>query len=98
MTQRMSTKDARERFDELTRRVHETQELLILEEQGKPFVAVIGEDDLNLLSRARTWELRNEFSRRAKLTGEPGGSEEDEQRVVREVREDREKWFRERHV
>jgi len=51
MTRRVSAREARSRFAELTDRVRYTGEPVIVEKQGQPFVALISLGDLDALER-----------------------------------------------
>jgi prevent-host-death family protein len=98
MTKRVSARDARSRFAELTDRVRYTGEPVIVEKQGQPFVALISLEDLDALERLRARERQEEFSRRAALAArEIEGLEPSEEEIVEAVKRTREAVYRERY-
>ena len=60
MARRVSAREARARFAELTDRVRYAGESVIIEKQGEPFVAVVSLEDFALIERLRPLEtIRN---------------------------------------
>lgn len=98
MVRRISAREARTRFAELTDRVRYTGEPIIVEKQGQPFVAVVTVDDLEAFQRLRIRERQDEFrrlaARAARETPEPEPTEEE---IIQAVRETREELYRERY-
>jgi prevent-host-death family protein len=99
MARRISARDARAHFAELTDEVRYTGEPVIVEKQGRAFVAVISIDDLERLERFRKESPRqtltlgkDEATKEYYLRPEP----EDEE-IVQEVKRTREELFRERY-
>jgi prevent-host-death family protein len=91
MARRVSAREARARFAELTDRVRYTGESVIVEKQGQPFVAVVSLEDFAVLERLRHREGATEFSRRAThAASEVGGPEPTEEEVVAAVKRARE--------
>jgi prevent-host-death family protein len=98
MPKRVSAREARARFAELTDRVHYTGERVIVEKQGRPFVALVGMEDLDALERLRVRERQAEFARRAAAAArESGGPEPTEQQIVEAVKGTRESIYREHY-
>jgi len=98
MTRRVSAREARSRFAELTDRVRYTGEPVIVEKQGQPFVALISVNDLDALERWRAHERQEDFSRRAaRAAREVGGPEPTEEEIVQAVKATREAAYRERY-
>ncbi len=98
MTRRVSAREARSRFAELTDRVRYTGEPVIVEKQGQPFVALISVEDLDALERLRAHERQEDFSRRAaRAAREAGVAEPSEQEIVQAVQATREAAYRERY-
>lgn len=98
MTRRVSAREARSRFAELTDRVRYTGEPVIVEKQGQPFVALISVEDLDALERLRAHERQEDFSQRAaRAAREAGGPEPSEQEIVQAVKATREAAYRERY-
>lgn len=98
MTKRVSAKEARSHFAELTDRVRYTGEPVIVEKQGQPFVAVVSLDDLETLERLRREEGANEFARlAAEAAKETTGPEPSESEIVEAVKRTRELLYRERY-
>ena len=94
----VSAREARARFAELTDRVRYSGESVIVEKQGKPFVALVSLEDLALLERLRRDEGIAEFTRlAARAALEAGGPEPTEEEIVAAVRRTREEMYRERH-
>lgn len=65
MARRVSAREARAQFAELTDRVRYTGEPVIVEKQGRPFVAVVSLNDLEAVERLRRERRTDEFSRLA---------------------------------
>jgi prevent-host-death family protein len=81
MTRRVSAREARQHFAELTDRVCYTGEAVVIEKQGRPCVAVISMEDFALLPQVREEErLRQEEERLRQ-------EEEYEGRIVHAVKE-----------
>lgn len=98
MTRRVSAREARARFAELTDRVRYTGEPVIVEKGGQPFVALVSLEDLDALERLRARERQEEFTRRAaRAAREAGGPEPSEEEIVRAVKATREAAYRERY-
>ncbi len=99
MTRRsISAREARARFAELTDRVRYTGEPVVVEKQGKPFVAVVRVEDLDALERLRIPERRAEFTRLAGLAAEEaGGPAPSEEEMIEAVKLTREAIYRERY-
>jgi prevent-host-death family protein len=98
MSERVSARDARARFAELTDRVKYTGEPVIVEKQGRPFVAVIRAEDLERVEHLLTEERQAGFSRLAAEAADgeqPSGPSDDE--IVEAVRLTREALYRERY-
>lgn len=94
----ISAREARARFAELTDRVRYSGESVIVEKQGKPFVAVVSIEDFALLERLRREEETAEFSRlAARAARQVGGPEPTEGEIVAAVKRTREEIYRERH-
>ncbi len=98
MTRRVSSREARSHFAELTDRVRYTGEPVIVEKQGQPFVAVVSIDDLDALERVRRERAAREFTRlAAQAAREVQGPEPSEEEIVEAVRRTREDLYRERY-
>jgi prevent-host-death family protein len=89
MAKRISARDARAHFAELTDEVRYTGEPVIVEKQGRPFVAVVSLEDLAKLGHIRPLDA-DEAQRDYYTSPEP----EDEQ-IVREVKRTRRELYRE---
>ena len=90
MPRRVSAREARTRFAELTDRVHHTGEPVIVEKQGRPFVALISLEDLDALERLRGQQRQAQFSRlSARAAEEAGGPEPSEEEIVQAVKDTR---------
>ena len=97
MSERISAREARTRFAELTNRVKYTGEPVIVEKQGHPFVAVIRAEDLELVERLLTAERQRGFSRlAADAAAEGEHPEPSEDEIVEAVRVTRDALYRER--
>ena len=98
MAGRVSAREARARFAEITDRVRYTGEPVIVEKQGRPFVALVTLEDLDALERLRRDRRTAEFSRlAAQAAREVGGTEPSEEEIVAAVRRTRESLYRERY-
>jgi len=98
MTKRMSAREARARFAEMTDQVRYTGEPIVIEKQGRPFVAVIRVDDLDDFERVRREKAFSEFTRLAKKAAkEDPGPELTEEEIVEAVKATREEIYRERY-
>ena len=98
MSTRVSAREARARFAELTNQVRYTGEPVIVEKQGRPFVAVVRVDDLDALQRLRARERQAEFTKlSARAAGEAPGPEPTEEEIVQAVKETREAIYRDRY-
>lgn len=98
MTRRISSRQARTHFAELTDRVRYTGEPVIVEKQGHPFVAVVSMDDLDALERLRREAAAAEFTLLASQAArEIQGSEPTEDEIVEAVKRTREELYRERY-
>ena len=94
----ISAREARTRFAELTDQVRYTGEPVIVEKQGRPFVALVSLDDLAEVERARRGKASAEFSRlAARAAREIGGPEPSEETIVAAVQRTREAMYRERY-
>lgn len=90
----VSAREARARFAEITDRVRYSGESVIVEKQGKPFVAVVSIEDFALLERLRRDEGITEFSRLAERAArEGGGPEPTEEEIVAAVKRTREDLY-----
>jgi prevent-host-death family protein len=99
MIRHVSAREARSQFAELTDRVRYTGEPVIVEKNGKPYVAVVSIQDLeNLEDLRRRQNARDEFTRLAKKAAleatDPEPTEED---IVEAVKRTREEMYRERY-
>ena len=99
MTARISAREARARFAEITDRVHYTGEPMIVEKQGRPFVALVRAEDLAQLERAQREAHWAEFVRLAKTAAEARGDEAEptDEEIVAAVKKTREEIYRERY-
>lgn len=99
MAKRVSAREARARFAELTDRVRYTGEPVIVEKQGQPFVAVVTLDDFDILERLRREKAAAEFTHLAsRAAREVGGPEPSEEQIVEAVKRTREALYRERYA
>lgn len=97
MGEHVSARDARARFAELTDRVKYTGEPVIVEKQGRPFVALIRFEDLELVERLLDTERQAGLSRlAAEAATEHTGPEPSEEEIAEAVRVTRELIYRER--
>ena len=98
MARRVSAREARAQFAELTDRVRYTGEPVIVEKQGRPFVALVSLDDLEAVERLRRERRSDAFSRlAAEAARQSGGSEPTEEEIVGAVRHTREALYREQY-
>jgi prevent-host-death family protein len=87
MVRRVSVREARVRFAELTDRVLYTGEPVIVEKQGQAFVALISLEDLNALQRLQGQQRQAKFSGLAgRAAQEAGGLEPSEEEIVQAVK------------
>jgi prevent-host-death family protein len=98
MARRVSAKDARMRFAEITNRVHYTGEPIILEKQGHPFVAVVSLEDLDKVERLRRGAAASEFERLAREASRSSPAEPSEEEIVAAVNRTRRELYRERYA
>jgi prevent-host-death family protein len=98
MIKRVSAREARSHFAEITDRVRYTGEPVIVEKQGQPFVAVVSLDDFDALERLRQEKPATEFARlaaeAAHHTKDPEPTEEE---IAEAVKRTREALYRERY-
>lgn len=97
MSERVSAREARSRFAEITDRVRYTGEPVIVEKQGKPFVAVVSMDDLDVLERLRAHQRDAAFVQRSARAARRRGEEQTEDEIVEAVKKTRESLYRERY-
>ena len=98
MTKRISAREARTRFAEVTDRVRYTGEPVIVEKQGQPFVALVSLEDLDVLEQRRREKAAAEFTRQeAQAAQEVKGPEPREEEIVEAVKRTREALYRERY-
>ncbi len=98
MTRRVSAREARARFAEITDRVRYTGEPVIVEKQGQPFVALVSLEEFDVLDRLRREKATAAFTGlAAKAAREAGGPEPSEEEIVAAVRRTREDLYRERY-
>lgn len=99
MTRRVSAREARVRFAEITDRVRYTGEPVIVEKQGQPFVALVSLDDLDILERLRREKAAAAFTQlagqAAREVGEAGPSDEE---IVAAVKRTRDALYQERYA
>ena len=98
MTQRISAREARSRFAEITDSVRYTGKPVIVEKQGRPFVAVISIEDLDALEQVRGERMANEFTRRAAEAAATAPEPPSEEEIVEALKKTREAIFRERYA
>jgi len=97
VAKRVSAREARGHFAEITDRVRYTGESVIVEKQGQPFVALVSLEDFAVLERLRRGERAAEFSRlAAQAAREVSGPEPTEEEIVSVVKRTREELYRER--
>lgn len=97
MAKRVSSRDARANFAELTDRVRYTGEPVIVEKQGQPFVAVVSLDDFDALERLRHQKATDEFTRLAAEAAREDDGEPSDEEIVESVKQTREAIYRERY-
>ncbi len=98
MSERISARDARARSAELIDRVKYTGEPIIVEKQGRPFVAVIRAEDLERVERLLAAERQAGFSRlAAEAADDEQSSSPSDEEIVEAVRLTREALYRERY-
>src|SRR6266536_1663957 len=96
MARRVSAREARARFAELTDRVRYTGEPVIVEKQGRAFVALVSLEDFDAVERLRRDRRAAEFSRlAARAAREVGGPEPSEEEITAAVNRTREALHRE---
>jgi prevent-host-death family protein len=96
---RISARQARSSFAEITDRVHYTGEPVIVDKQGQPFVAVVSLEDLDEVRRLRASRRQDEFTRLAAAAArEHSGSEPSDDEIVNSVKRTREAIHRERYA
>ena len=99
MTRRVSAREARARFAELTDRVRYTGEPVIVEKQGTPFVAFVSLGDLDIVERLRREKAAGEFTRLAiEASLSIRGPEPTDDEIVEAVKRTREEIYRERYA
>jgi prevent-host-death family protein len=99
MAKRVSAREARSHFAELTDRVRYTGEPVIVEKQGQPFVAMVSLSDFDIVTRLRRQKATGEFVRLASQAArEAGGPEPSEEDIVESVKRTREELYRERYA
>ena len=98
MAKHVSAREARSRFAEITDGVRYTGEPVVVEKQGRPFVAVVSLDDLDSVEKLRREKGAIEFTRLARKAASkrraPPPSEEE---IVEAVKRTREELYRERY-
>jgi prevent-host-death family protein len=98
MTKRISAREARTHFAEITDRVKYTGEPVIVEKQGQPFVAVVSLEDLDVLEKRRREKVTADFTRQAaEASDQVDTSEPREDEIVEAVKRTREALYRERY-
>ena len=98
MAKRVSAREARARFAELTDRVRYTGEPVIVEKQGQPFVAVVSLQDFDVLERLRSEKAGKDFTRlTVQAAREVDGPEPSEEQIVEAVKRIRADLYRERY-
>jgi prevent-host-death family protein len=98
MAKRVSAREARSHFAELTDRVRYTGEPVIVEKQGQPFVAMVSLSDFDVVERLRREKAAGEFTRLArKAAREAARPEPSEEEIVESVKRTREELYRERY-
>jgi prevent-host-death family protein len=98
MAKHVSAREARAQFAELTDSVRYTGEPVIVEKQGRPFVAVVSLADLEAIERLRRIRAADEFSRlAAQAASESDSPEPTEEEIVAAVKRTRADLHRERY-
>ncbi len=86
------------RFAEITDQVRYTGEPVVVQKQGRPFVALVSLDDLETLDRLRRDAAAAEFTRlAADAARATGGGEPRDEDIVAAVKQTREALYRERY-
>ncbi len=99
MTKRVSAREARAHFAEITDRVHYTGEPVIVEKQGIPSVALVSLGDLEILERLRQEKATGNFARLAgQAAREAAGPESSDEEIVESVKRTREELYRDRYA
>ncbi|MGH9381774.1 MAG: type II toxin-antitoxin system Phd/YefM family antitoxin [Thermoanaerobaculia bacterium] len=97
-SERVSAREARSRFAELSDRVKYTGEPVVVEKRGRPFVALIRFEDLELVEGLLAAERQAGFSRlAARAAAERRGAEPSEDEITDAVRATREEIYRRRY-
>ena len=98
MVRQISARDAQLRYSELTAQVQETAEPVLIQEDGRPAVALVSQEDFDTLERLRRQKLADEFTQRlAAAARESGEDDMTEEEIVEAVKATREELFRERY-
>ena len=98
MARRISAREARAQFAEITDRVRYTGEPVIVEKQGRPFVALVSLDDLEAVERLRRDRRADDFSQlAARAAREADHPEPADDEIVAEAKRTREALYRERY-
>jgi prevent-host-death family protein len=98
MTKRVSAREGRAHFADITDRVHDTGEPVIVEKQEQPSVALVSLSDFDILERVRREKAAGDLSHlAAEAARETGGPEPSEQEIVESVKRTREELYRERY-
>jgi prevent-host-death family protein len=99
MAKRVSAREARAHFAEITDRVRYTGEPVIVEKQGQPSVALVSLGDFDILERLRREKAAGDFARLAgQAAREAGGPEPSEEEIVESVKRTREELYRDRYA
>ena len=98
MARRVSAREARAHFAEITDRVRYTGEPVIVEKQGQPSVAMVSLSDFDILERLRRQKAAGDFTHLAgQAAREAGGPEPSEEEIVESVKSARKGLYRERY-
>jgi prevent-host-death family protein len=98
MTKRVSAREARAHFAEITDRVHSTGKPVIVEKRGQPSVVLVSLSDFDILERLRREKAAGDFARQAtQAVRETDGAEPSEEEIVKSVKRTREELYRERY-
>jgi prevent-host-death family protein len=95
MVKRISAREARERFAEVTDSVRYSGEPIVIEKQGQAFVAVISLEDLELLEALRVRHRQREFSSLAAKAAEAESDTPTDDEIVEAVKGTRQALYRE---
>lgn len=99
MVKRVSAREARAHFAEITNRVRYTGEPVIVEKQGQPSVALVSLGDFDILERLRREKAAGDFARLAgQAAREAGGREPSEEEIVESVKRTREEPYGDRYA